>query len=322
MTVAAGLIGYAFLLAVLAPPVLRRGWILRAPRLAIAGWQAASAAFVLALVLAGLSAAVPTADVAGGLAGLLRSCAEAIRAAYATPGGALAALAGLTLAAGVAIRAAGCVAQALRVAGRRRRGHAATLRLVGRDAPDLGATVLDNDAPAVYCLPGRTRRVVLTTGALAALSDEEVAAVLAHERAHIAGRHHLVLAVADGLAAAFPVVPLLAAARPETGRLIEMLADDAATRRHARGAVASALVALATATTPASALAAGGSAALTRVRRLLSPARPLGGARSAAGFGLVAVVLAVPLGAAALPAAAVSGLRYCPVTATHTTHEG
>jgi len=320
MTLATVLTGYAVLLGVCSPRVLRRDWALRAPRLALAGWHAASLAFVLALVFAGLTLAVPTADLADGLAGLLRSCVDAVRAAYATPGGALTAVVGLAFATAVAARAGWAVGRALRTAQRRRRRHDVTLRLVGRQAPTLGATLLDSPAPAAYCLPGRIRRIVVTTGALAALSDEEVNAVVDHERAHIAGRHHLLLAAADGLAAAFPGVPLFAAGREETARLLEMTADDAAARRHQRSTIAAALVTLANADTPAAALAAGGPDALDRVRRLLRPVRPLGPYRSVAALALATCVLTVPPAVAAVPAASVVGLRYCPVTTGHAPH--
>lgn len=55
-----------------------------------------------------------------------------------------------------------------------------------------------------------------------------MAAVLAQERAHLTGRHHLVLAGAEALASASPWVPLLAGARREVTGLVEMLANDRA----------------------------------------------------------------------------------------------
>ncbi len=308
------LTAYALLLAIIAPPLLRRhNWTARAPRLGIAAWQAASVSFVSALVLAGLVLAMPSARLAGGLSNLVRSCAMAIATAYHTPGGAAAVGTGLVLTATVSGRVAWCVTRAALGTARCRRRHAATLRLVGRLAPALGATVIDTATAGAYCLPGRARQVVLTSGAIATLSTDELSAVLAHERAHLAGRHHLLLAGADALTAALPQVPLLAQARSEIARLTEMLADDAATARHERATVAAALVTLAAASNPPAALAAGGPTALARVRRLLAPAPPLGTIRSAAGVALVAALLAVPVVVAAAPAAAVAGMTYCAV---------
>ena len=63
--------------------------------------------------------------------------------------------------------------------------------------------LIDDEHPAVYCLPGR-RRIVMTTGALRCLDARQLEAVLAHERAHLSGRHHLVLTFANALKDAFP----------------------------------------------------------------------------------------------------------------------
>jgi len=71
---------------------------------------------------------------------------------------------------------------------------------------------------------------VLTTGALAVLNPGQLRVVLDHERAHLAGRHHLLLAVTRSLAAVAPVVPLFARGTSEVARLAEMRADDVARR--------------------------------------------------------------------------------------------
>src|SRR5439155_5067377 len=127
-----------------------------------------------------------------------------------------------------------------------------------------------SDRPAVYCLPGR-RRIVLTTGALTRLDDRELDAVLAHERAHLSGRHHIVIALAVALQRAFPLVRFFAIAARQVAYLVEIAADDAAVRRAPRLTVASALLAVATPGVPAGALGAGGSAAAQRIQRLINP---------------------------------------------------
>jgi len=122
----------------------------------------------------------------------------------------------------------------------------------------------------VDCLPGR-RRIVLTTGALSRLDDGELAAVLAHERAHLSGRHHIVLALAVALQRTFPLAGFFGAAARQIAYLVEIAADDAATRRAPRLTVASALLAVAGAGAPAGALGAGASAAAQRIQRLINP---------------------------------------------------
>ena len=150
-------------------------------------------------------------------------------------------------------------AEAARITGHRITGHRTTgqgitghravgPRVEGGDAP----FVLDATQPAVYCVPGRPPTIVITTGALAVLGPEQLAVVLAHERAHLAGRHHLLLAVTRSLAAIAPVVPLFARGTAEVARLAEMRADDVAARRGGRRTLLTALLAMsagATATT-------------------------------------------------------------------------
>ncbi|MFE0653644.1 M56 family metallopeptidase [Streptomyces sp. NPDC059534] len=149
--------------------------------------------------------------------------------------------------------------------------HAGVLRLVGRYDPALRATVLDDERPAVYCLPGRSRRVVVSSGAVDTLTPAQLAAALAHERAHITGRHHLLVAAAEAFAAVFPRLPLARHGGSAVPLLLEMAADDRALRRCTRDALATALYALASGRAPRSAFAAGGPSAALRMRRILTP---------------------------------------------------
>ena len=89
----------------------------------------------------------------------------------------------------------------------------------GRPGPEQDVVVLDHDAPAVYCLTSGRDRIVVSAGAPAALTPEQVKAVLAHERAHLRCHHHAMLVLTTGLARAFPWVPLLARARGQLGAL-------------------------------------------------------------------------------------------------------
>ncbi|MFE3579658.1 M56 family metallopeptidase [Streptomyces vinaceus] len=64
--------------------------------------------------------------------------------------------------------------------------------------------VLRDEAPYAYALPGRTARVVASTGMLATLTSRERRALFAHERAHLAGRHHRFLLTVQLAARANP----------------------------------------------------------------------------------------------------------------------
>ncbi|MGH3329303.1 MAG: M56 family metallopeptidase, partial [Streptomycetales bacterium] len=264
------LFGYALLLGTVAAVALRRAqWPDRAPWLGIAAWQAVSASAVLAVVLGGATLVVPAVGFTTDVAALFEACQMALRAQYATPGGVVVSGLGAGVAVGVGARGIWCVTAALVTAGRQRRRQRDMLALIARRDEALDAVIVDHDLPVVYCLPGRGRQIVLTSAALASLDAEQLQAVLAHERAHLRGRHHLVLAAAAGLQRAFPWVPLFRHALEQITRLVEMLADDAAAHRCQRHTVAAALVTLAEGSAPAAALAAGGPTALARVRRLL-----------------------------------------------------
>jgi Zn-dependent protease with chaperone function len=183
---------------------------------------------------------------------------------------------------------------------RRTRAHAQVARIAGRSLPGVSATVvLDATQRAAYCLPGRPATIVVTSGALAVLDPPQLGAVLAHERAHLAGRHHVLIALTRAFAATFPAVPLFMGAPAEVARLAEMCADDAAARRSGRPALIAALLAMGTgAAVPAAALAASACAVTARVLRLLEPPRRARRARY--GLALLTLVLLLAL----VPAAA------------------
>ncbi|MGH2598941.1 MAG: M56 family metallopeptidase [Dehalococcoidia bacterium] len=314
MTAALVLFGYAALLTTVGAGLLRRArWPERAPRLGVTAWQVLSASALGAVVLGGLALVVPSAELSTDLAALLEACTMALRTQYATPVGAAGSIAGATLAVAVIARAGYCLGRGLLTARRQRRRQAEVLALIGRPDQRLGALIIDHGIAVAYCLPGRTRRVVLTSAAVASLDDDQLAAVLAHEAAHLRGRHHLVLAMAAALTNAFPFVPGLRHAHTQIARLVEMLADDAAARRCDRLTVATALVALAEGHAPTAALAAGGPTALARVRRLVSPARPLGALRTTFAATVLAAALVFPVVAVAAPALAAAALDYCPI---------
>jgi Zn-dependent protease with chaperone function len=139
-----------------------------------------------------------------------------------------------------------------------------------------GASVVEHDVPVAYCLPGLRPRLVLSRGALEVLSYDELRAVLAHEHAHLAQRHDLVVLPFVALGATFPAVPAVRTARTEVALLIELLADDSAARVEDRTHLARALWKIGTGDAPAGALGAAGGEVLLRAQRMLEPPPPLG----------------------------------------------
>lgn len=321
---AAALLGYAALLLAAGPALLARAaWPDRAPVLAVFAWLALAWSALVSVVLGGLALIMPAAQVSHGLARLLTACELMLRMRYAHPGGAALEWAGGTLAAGVTARVAWCAAVTFIVAARAGRRHRRRLRLAGRADTRLGAFVVEHRTPAAYSLPGVRGPIVLSTGAIRALDETQLSAVLAHERAHQTGRHHLLVRLAAVPAAAFPWVPAFGLAREEVARLTELAADDAATAGSPRLAVAEALLALGgapagaraarAARAPSWALSAAGSAAAARVRRLIAAPNPLGRAASACGMTVVTALTAVPPVLLVTPAVGVLGMGYCPI---------
>ncbi|HEV3293341.1 MAG TPA: M56 family metallopeptidase [Streptosporangiaceae bacterium] len=313
MTVAVVLVAYAACVGMLGPRVLARArWTARAPLLAIVTYLAAGWSVVAAVGLAGLTLAVHATALGGGLSQLIGACVHRLRATYGTPGGITVAGLGLTMAGAVVARTALTATTHLRAAGRQALQHAQTARLVGRPEPALGAVLVEHSQPAAYCVAGRQPTVILTTAAVQALDPGQLDAVLAHERAHLAGRHHRLLALGRIGRQVLPFLPLMQDAEQQAARLVELHADDAATRARDPRLLATALVVLATAAGPAPALAAGATDSVQRIHRLLGPSEPLGRARRQLLRAAAAALAAAPVLLALTPAVIALALGRLP----------
>ncbi len=278
MSLAACLLAYSMVVAVLGPPLLTRATRSgAAPRLAMAAWSAAMGSVVLSWALAGV---LLTADLVRGwgrLDQLLAACFATLQAAAVGGyGGFLQAVIAVVTATTVLALAV----LAVRVGAGVRRAHvhsrrhaeAAVLAARGAARGPGGSVVLEVEQRSVYCLAGRPATIVITSGALAALADDQLAAVLDHEHAHLAGRHHQLLGLARALARTLPGMRLFTEGTVELARLAEMRADDAAAQRHGGDTVVGALLALAApGLVPAPALGAAGVGVADRVERLLFP---------------------------------------------------
>jgi Zn-dependent protease with chaperone function len=250
----------------------RASWPRRSPAAAILLWQALGLAGGLAAV--GAMLAVGVDEPGSRPAGVLRSlgalpgrlAAGQLLAPHEPP---------LVFVARAAMLAAGLtlllvlwwmlVTAFTDAIGARRRQRELLALLAHGDPKAPGALVVDYPAAAAYCLPGIRSQIVVSVGTLDLLAPAELAAVLAHERAHLRARHDLVLTQA------YRTVALL----------VEMMADDRALR--VRGLLArelaTALLRFGTSGTaevaPAGALAAAEGELTARVNRLLTPPPPL-----------------------------------------------
>jgi Zn-dependent protease with chaperone function len=277
------------------PAMLARAtWPMRAPRAAIVLWQSIALAAVLSAFSAGIAIASrlfvpgpdgrPTATITSEIGVLGWPVWIAYLLVFA-----------LTLVIGARLTLA--VLQVAIATRRRRAHHRMVVDLVGK--PQGGLRILDVKEPLAYCLPGVRSRVVVSQGALTTLSDNEIAAILSHERAHLRARHDLVLEMFTAVHAAFPRFVRSGNALDAVRLLIEMLADDAAVRAAGPTPLARALVACAAGRTPSGALAVGGPTTVLRVRRL--GGRPNSRALAATAYLAAAAVLVLPILALAVP---------------------
>jgi len=273
----------------------RASWPIRAPRAAIVLWQSIALAAVLSAFSAGIAIASrlfvlgpdgrPTATITSEIDALGWPLWVAYVIVFA-----------ITLVIGARLTYA--VLQVAIATRRRRAHHRMVVDLVGKSQGNH-LRILNVAQPLAYCLPGVRSRVVVSEGALNALGDNEMAAILTHERAHLRARHDLVLEMFTAVHAAFPRFVRSGNALDAVRLLIEMLADDAAVRTAGPTPLARALVACASGRTPSGALAAGGPTTVLRLRRL--GGRPNSRAVAATAYLAAAAVLAVPTLALAVP---------------------
>ncbi|KGN37164.1 M56 family metallopeptidase [Knoellia subterranea] len=288
----------ALLLAGVAPRVMARlGSFRRAPRAALVAWQAVSLAAVLSALFAGPAA---VASISDGTHGWFACTGE---------DGCAATIWWLENRRWVVLLIAGSVTLfvlgRLLLSGHRIGTRLRSARARHRELLDVltapehagradGIRVLDHSTPTAYCLPGRRSRVVLTEGALAALPQAELDAVLAHERAHLRGRHDLLLEYFTVLHHSVPEPVRSPAALREVRLLVEALADRAAVRASGPVTTARALLTLAQGQAPEASLGAAGDGT-TAVRMRLLAAEPMPSIVTLGMYLYAGAVLALPL---------------------------
>lgn len=143
-----------------------------------------------------------------------------------------------------------------------------------RAMPHAAGLVITNDIRSPHALAGFPGRVIVGAPVLAALTPAHRRALLAHEEAHLASRHHLYLQLVEIAIAANPALrPVRHAVRLST----ERWADEYAARQvKDRRVVAAAITAAATFATPMATttrLASAKDGVTYRVRALLHPPR-------------------------------------------------
>lgn len=314
---AAGLTGLALTFAWLVPRVLARLTALRrTPRAALVLWQSVSIAAVVSAL-----AAAPVAAVAVAVDGVERH----------------------PLLLGVALVVSLGMFVRLLLSGHRigtriravRQRHDDLVHLLGTERPQLAAPlnapsgsasspassrspglrrhrrpqatvhVIQHELPTAYCIPGGTSGVVLSQGMIDTLAPDELAAVLAHERAHLRTRHDLLVEFFTVLHKSVPAPLRCQPALREVRRLVELLADQGAAREVGAEPLARALAAMTRGTgtaTVAGTLGVNEAATAAAIRITLAEPNATGHP------GLAAIVLLVAGLALAAPVALVASV--------------
>ena len=183
-------------------------WLLTVATVALSACSSAA----LALLVASAAARAPLLAVLGGYSQRVLRHGDPVSA--------------VTGVAAAVLLTAGAVAVAV-MARRRARALAESYRRAARLHAGEGIVVVPGPAIEAYALPGWPGRIVVSGRLLQVLDDRGREALLAHEQAHLAGRHHLFTTVAHLAAAANPLLLPLARAVDYT---VERWADEHAAR--------------------------------------------------------------------------------------------
>ncbi|MER5391721.1 M56 family metallopeptidase [Saccharopolyspora sp. NPDC002686] len=295
-----------------APAVLNRMLRRRVdPQLVLMTWGALIAT-TFATVTAALTIAVlPAHGPAPLLVELLHHCWTALQHG-STPQLHLAA--GLLLLTAIAGLSSRVSIGLLRHARHQRRAHRRQLELLHiaarRESGAFPIMWLPHPKPMAYSVAGTPGFVVATDGVRDQLGAD-AAAVLEHERAHLRGRHHLLVGLAEALSRSAPWLPLMRRSPELVRTAVELAADRSAAHLHGPGAVRSALLRMSDVhgggPVPADALGMAHSAVDLRLHHLNGLTAAPGKTKRALASGVVGLT------AATLPT--VAGIALVPVLA-------
>ncbi|EFE70949.1 MULTISPECIES: M56 family metallopeptidase [Streptomyces] len=305
MMLPAALLLLGVLIAAAGPRLLARAdWPDREPVVALWVWQCVIAAVLLCCALSMTFSAAAAWQAVGGH--VFATAPRAVAEAYVLgTAGLWAATTAVALACGGMWSAAMLVREIAR-ARARRRARRAELRLrapllPGEEPRSERLVVLEGERPDAWWLPGTPPQLVVTTAALRRLKGRQLDAVLAHERGHAQARHDWLLHCSSALADGFPQVPVFAAFRDEMHRLVELAADDTASRRFGRLTTALALVELNEHRGVFGPCPASQANVPARVRRLLTPPDRLTAGRRLRLTAAAALVPVIPVLVAFVP---------------------
>lgn len=200
-------------------------WTSASPRTAIAAHTGALLAWMFSILALISLLLIPLLEHVGGLSEFLDRCPQLRAALEQHPfqvALALAGLAGIGAVLVLVARSSWRQRTALRTA----RDEQSVLQLLATRCGDYG--VIEHEKPIAWSAPkGAGTNILISSAAVELLDPQELDAVIAHERAHVTGRHHHLIAIAQVMRAALPCRFTRESARAVQD-LVELAADDKA----------------------------------------------------------------------------------------------
>lgn len=289
MTPALTLLAAAFAAGWFAPALLRRIDLRRRdPVLTIVAWLLSMAGVLLTAATGVVVLLLP--DHGATVLAALHHCWAVIQHGSPPRVEALTGLAGVAILVTLAARLVVVFVRGERWRANKHQESLAVLR-VGRRRTDGPTDVLwlAHERPLAFSMAGRPNVVVVTDGLTAHLTPDAVAAVLAHERAHLTGRHHLLVALAEAARATLPFLRLFRQAPQAIRQLVELAADSTAARACGAPAVRAAILTVARHGMPSTALPMGSTDTAVRLVRLDQGVHLPGKLRRTVSCGLTAL---------------------------------
>ncbi|GAA4810585.1 M56 family metallopeptidase [Tomitella cavernea] len=211
------------------------------PRLALAAWTSSMTLVLAALIAAPVSMMTKPGRTTFGAAHM---CLQRLREDGSLPWLPAAQLAATAALGGLVLFVAVAVARRLRARRASARRLLFEVDLLARDrTAHRGFPVLwiDAEEPVCYSVGGAAPTIIASEH-IGRLPAAERVAVLDHEAAHLLGRHHALVALAEATAAALPFIPLFARAPDAVRTLVEFSADNRAAQSNGAGTVGAALL--------------------------------------------------------------------------------
>lgn len=290
-------------------------WPEHNPRLGLAAWLLLSCSLPVMFVTAAISVLTAT-PLGHSVVDFFHACIALVRGAFAgpvSPSGADLVAVFLLL---VAVRVFALFLTDITSGLRQRRRRRSQLRLVAasHSSTHQDDLIVVHDArPAAFCLPGRMRTIVITTTAIQTLTPEELVAVLAHERAHLRGHHHLMLAWSHAIRQSYCFLPWVGAMAQRASSLVEMVADDHAVKASSPPVLASALLRLVGIPAAGETIGAAEVTVAARVARLMAGEPPLKQLSLSASSAALCVLALLPAAVSVAVWVTSVAAGFCPI---------